>query len=82
MNSKVNIVELPEIVGEGPKDNIYKASPKTNRRNGRSNKPASKNGQFVKRKKGSPSKKRASARNNESQLTKPAVNPIVTERDK
>jgi superfamily II DNA/RNA helicase len=82
MNSKVNIVELPEIVGEGPKDNIYKASPKTNRRNGSSSKPASKNGQFVKRKKGSSSKKRASARNNESQLTKPAVNPIVTERDK
>lgn len=82
MNSKVNIVELPEIVGEGPKDNIYKESPKTKRRNGSSSKPVSKNGQFVKRKKGSSSKKRASARNNESQLTKPAVNPIVTERDK
>lgn len=82
MDLKVNIIELPSIVGEGPKDNTYKASPKTKGRNRNSSTPTNKDRQFARRKKKPSPNKRSFSHNNSSSLAKTEISPLKKEEDK
>lgn len=82
MNLKVTIVELPKIVGEGPKDNVYKESPKSKRRNGSSGSSTNKDRPFTKRKKKPSPNNGSFSPNNSPNSPKIEINPLKREEGK
>ncbi len=81
MDLKVNVIELPEIVGEGPKDNSYKERPKSNRQNVSTNKSNNNGRQFHKRKK-KPAHNKVASPINGVHSTKPETIPLKKEEKK